>query len=374
MIKIRKATLADKQKIFEFLSKAYEEKAQYKYPERWEWQFEHNPFRHGDELPIWLAVDEDDTIVGQTCAMFEPLKIGATIYHVSWAVDTVLLPNFRGQKLGFKLQKTRFDDSEIFLSLSMGKASRHINLKVGCFPLDTVSVFVRMAHFDARSIFAALQERLLNNWAGNLLLTAIHFFRLDQLAAVFINKWIEIFDSKLSRYIDPDIDIRQIEQFDESVDDFWDTVSTHFLAIVQRKSNYLNWKYVQQPHMDYQLFTGTRDGKMCGYVILRKTRHPESNLGIIADLFVPIEDKKAIDTLLTYAVQQLKRQKVKYIMAASSVRVYKNTLQALGFKNMKEIIPMFHSQIETPDIKTALTSGTWFFGRSDHDWDQYPYA
>ena len=125
--------------------------------------------------------------------------------------------------------------------------------------------------------------------------------------------------------------------------------------------------------MDYQLFTASRCGEMCGYVILRKTRPPESNSGIIADLFVPFEDTATIYSLLAFAVRYFKNKKVKYIQAASSSDGYKNAFLAIGFKKQKDWTPILSSKIKTPAIESSLTSGSWFLGRSDSDSDQFPY-
>ena len=128
MVEIRQATLADKQAIFEFLSKAYGELAQYKFPERWEWQFENNPFRKDDELPIWIAVDEEGNVAGQIGAMIEPLKIGAEIYKLGWGVDAMLLPEYRGQKIGSKLYKADFEGNDIYIGLRMTETARKIQI------------------------------------------------------------------------------------------------------------------------------------------------------------------------------------------------------------------------------------------------------
>ena len=374
MIEIRRATLTDKQAIFEFLSKAYRELAQYKFPERWEWQFEKNPFREDNELPIWIAVDEKGTIVGQICAMIEPLKIGTEIHRLGWGVDAIVLPEYRDQKIGVKLYQADFDGNDIYIGMIMNEPARHLHMKVGGIPIDSVAVFNRVARFDTLSTFNAFRNRLTTKWPGKVLLWLLHLFGLDRLITILINANVWIRDLGLSRYGNTELEIKQIDEFDQAADQFWDSVSPQFHAIVIRNSKYLNWKYVQQPHMDYQLFTALRAGKMAGYVILRKTRAPESNSGIIADLFVPFEDKAVIYSLLVFAVQYFKQQKVKYIEAASSSDVYKNALLAMGFKKKKDVTPLFHSNIETPGIESALTPGSWFFGRSDHDWDQFPYG
>ena len=45
---IKQADKGDKNKIFQFISVAYPELVKYKIPERWEWEFENNPFRRGN--------------------------------------------------------------------------------------------------------------------------------------------------------------------------------------------------------------------------------------------------------------------------------------------------------------------------------------
>jgi hypothetical protein len=374
VIEVRRATLADKQAIFKFLPKAYTGRSQYKFPERWEWQFEKNPFRRGCELPVWIAVDEGGAVVGQIGAMFEPLRIGAEVHRLGWAVDLVVLPECRGQKVGFKLTTAIHHGSDILMALPMSEAFRCFVTKLGSIPVDTVTVFGRVARFDPPHVLAALRCRLQNRWSGKSLLWLLHFLGFDRLIAALVNLSVGIRDIGLSRYINADIAVTRIDEFDQATDQFWNVVSPQFNAIVQRNSEYLNWKYVQQPHMDYQLFTASRCGKLCGHVILRKTRPPESNSGIIADLLVPFEDRATIHSLLAFAVRYFKDQNVNHISAASSVDAYKNALSALGFRQEEDVTPLFHSRVATPAIRSALAAGSWFLGRSDHDWDQFPYA
>ena len=54
---VRQAKISDKKKIWDFLKKAYAERAKYKFPERWNWEYVNNPFWEGKNLPIWIALD-----------------------------------------------------------------------------------------------------------------------------------------------------------------------------------------------------------------------------------------------------------------------------------------------------------------------------
>ncbi len=126
--------------------------------------------------------------------------------------------------------------------------------------------------------------------------------------------------------------------------------------------------------MSYQKFIALRDGKPIGYIVLRIAAPPESNSGIIADLFILPEDDIGIRSMLAFAVQYFKQHQVRYIQGASSVDVYQKGFTALGFKKVKALVPLFHDgknlvSEDLPEMKTG-----WFLGRSDHDWDQYPYG
>ncbi len=76
MIDVRQATPADQAAIYEFIQTAYAGRSEYKIPERWAWAYLNNPFKETAALPIWIAVGGDGRVVGQTCALIEPLKLG----------------------------------------------------------------------------------------------------------------------------------------------------------------------------------------------------------------------------------------------------------------------------------------------------------
>jgi GNAT superfamily N-acetyltransferase len=373
MIEVRRATPADKQGIFELLPKAYAEKSRYKFPERWEWQFEKNPFRKGNELPVWIAVDENGAVVGQIGTMIEPLKIGTETHRVGWGVDAFLLPECRGRGIGLQLYKAAIDGSDVYVGLRMAETARAIQTTLGAVPVDPVAFFARVDRLDATYTFTALRYRLENKWQGKALLRLLHILGIDRLIAALVNLRVGMRDLGLGRHTRTGMAITRIDRFDRAADRFWDSVAPQFHAVIQRSSEYLNWKYVQQPHMDYESFTASRDGKLCGYIVLRKTRPPESNSGIVADLLVPIEDRETIRSLLAFAVRRFKELKVNHISAASSCTAYQDALRALGFRKTRDCVPLFHSRVMTPAIASALVPGSWFLGRSDSDSDQFPY-
>src|SRR5690606_8863036 len=107
--------------------------------------------------------------------------------------------------------------------------------------------------------------------------------------------------------------------------------------IIQRDSKFLNWKFVDQPFMNYQRFLAVKDGQICGYVILRCATPPESNRGIIADILIQRQDKSALESLVAFSVDFFKHKNLDLIEVASTIDEYMNIFKRFGFKKFKEM-------------------------------------
>lgn len=374
MIEIRQAQLSDKSAIFDFLSKAYEDLSPYKYPERWEWQFQCNPFVKDLNLPIWLAIDDSNKIVGQICSMVEPLKINnrkGTI--LNWAVDLIVLPEYRDQKIGFRLTKAIYDASENLMALPMSKAFRHYMEKLGSIQLESFGVYRRIALVKQESICSIIKNRFSDKglW-GKSIYNFSRVFFLCHVIAWAVNSFVSVRDFFYKTRMNTSIYIKESFVFDQKFNDFWEVVSNEFDVIVRRDSEFLKWKYSQQPFVDYKVFTALINSRISGYSILRTASSPESNTGIIADLLVSPGDTETIKALLFHAVNYFKIQKVRNISVASSNIAYQRAFREVGFKKHKEMHPLLHVDPQVQSQESMSIKDAWFLGRSDHDWDQFP--
>lgn len=373
MINIRQATRDDEPRISEFLFKAYKEQATYKFPERWKWQFDQNPFFKGKDLPIFIALNEHDQVVGQICWMVEPIKIGDDYgKFLSWAVDLYVLPEYREQKLGFKLTKAILDVNPNLMALPMSEAFRHYMRRLNSMPLSPVSVYKQMINLDLESVQLMIDIRIKNLKLNRLFQPIIRFFLLDRIFLLIINLVIRIKLLFIKKRIDPKIQIEQVQSFDFRVNELWDTISHQFPVIIRRDCQFLNWKFTLQPYMNYLKYIAYRGDHLCGYIILRITHPPETNSGIIADLFVSESDDIAITTLLSHAIRVFRHEKVKYVYAASSVASYIKAFKRFGFRKQKDIIPLIKSKMDLSTNDIIFGKNAWFLSRSDHDWDQFP--
>ena len=384
MSSIRQATLDDKPAIAEFLQVAYPSRHQYKFPERWEWQFDNNPFRNGDELPLWLAFD-GERIVGQTGAQLEPVKLGDRSVRVGWSVDTYVLPEYRGRGIGRRLQQANQSHHQVFMSLAMSDANRRIKTSLGATALSPLRVYELRVAVPAERI----RERLRRS--ATPLAPVATAAGLDRLAAAATNTlanfhWRRSKGKGLSEGSARVATIREIERFDERFDALWSRAREGYDICIERTAAYLNWKFCEQPHAIYRRFAALVDDRLAGYVVLRVCTPPEPSLGVIVDLITQDRDETLYHELLVFAVEELRQAGVERIRVATTLDEVRRTLRSLGFRGTRVYTPMCHvsgeSRAESKEqgaksdshssVATVGSSLSVFFSLGDHDLDQFP--
>lgn len=370
---VTQAAKEDEKIIEEFLKIAYKDRWQFKYPDRWYWEFVNNPYWAGDKLPIWIAL-QDGRLVGQTCAMYSPLMVGGYLYKVAWSVDTIVLPECRGGRIGNRLQRASANHNKIFMSLSMSEANRRIKIKFGSIPVDPVCVYTKRMSYHRDTIYKFFIKRAEKNAIiRKLTHRIVRVLLIDGLLAFLANTLVDIHNVSLKNKAKANTTkIRRIENFD-CVQSLWEKTKNQYDVIVVRDAQYLNWKFVRQPHMDYKKFTAERGGETKGYIVFRKGQSPERNIGIIADLYAAKGDKETLEALIASAVDFFGKS-VELIECATTVEEYKRAYLNLGFVKIKEVVPMFYSKEDFPGEDIITKHGSWFLNRGDHDWDQYPLA
>ena len=359
---VRQATLADKDSIFEFLQTAYSGRARYKFPYRWEWEFEHNPFREPSSLPIWIALDQNGKVVGQSCALMEPLVLEGLEYRVGWGVDFYVLPECRGVGLGKKLQVANSGGNVVFMSLSMTGPTRKIKQSIGMQPLQSLPAYMKILRHEPASVLDTAVKRYPFLPKG-----VLKGLRLDERTAEQLTARAFKNDQDQWKTRDTGITIRVLKRFGKEIEPLWESLSPKFTGLVRRDAKYLNWKYGEQPHMIHDKLAAYRGEDISGYIVLRKALPPERNAGIISDIFVDPEDEDTIRTLLLHSIRAFRKAGAIFISAASSVPGYQTGLEALDFKETQSVTPLIRAHWPVPE------SG-WLLGKGDHDWDQYPLA
>lgn len=340
---IRQATLDDRAAIHEFIRTAYADRAQYKIPERWQWQFVDNPFWSGPGLPIWIAVD-GARVVGQTGAMLEPLKFGAAATRVAWSVDTYVLPEYRGQGLGHRLQQANQEHHRVFISLAMSEQNRRIKASLGGCSLPGLQVFELRRAYRHAPVPRPLGR----------LLTAVAAWRWRRRSHAARNQ--------LRRLL-----VTEVSRFDERFDEFWKAHRERYDVTVERTSQYLNWKFCEQPHAAYRRLAVERLGELAGYVVFRAPAAVEPSLAIIADVVPALQGRPGWTDLVVLAVDRLGAAKAEKVRVGTSQADCAAGLRQLGFRPTRRYTPMCHAA----DLTIGQDAST-LLGLGDHDVDQFP--
>ena len=299
------------------------------------------------------------------------------MYIAGWSVNTLVLPEYRGKKLGYRLQKANQEAWPVFMSLSMTSTNRRIKMKLGGVNGPKVSNFSLRLRYSAEKLTVALEQRWENYFSGLGMNKRLAYFLGSSLermlnAKLGIGRWLSRFTRKVMS-VKKNILMQQIDRFDESLDVALEQFMKPYSVAVLRTSRYLNWKFVDQPHMKYKLFLATSDTQVLGYVILRSGEPPlENHYGVITEIMTNYEDVNTLKHLLSFSIKHFQRDKVEQIIISTTVPKWQELLWQFGFQKMGETIPVIHCSDKVLQ-KDVLKNGTsWLLSRGDHDWDQFP--
>lgn len=318
-LELRQAEISDRAAIARFLAKAYVGRDQWKYPERWEWQYVANPFNPDDRLPIWIALAGDE-VIGQTCVTHVPMRIDGRDRIGSYGTDTIVLPEYRG-RIGMALQGARHDAIDFVLCLWAAEAAIAMYDWLELKPMRAVEELC----FDCRGARA---------------------------------------EAGTSR-----VDIEPVSSFDHRTDDLWSRLAPGLEPLVSRNAAYLRWKYTCQPFMRYEPFYALRDGVDRGLLILRQFVAPEPNAGVIAELLCDPDDREVRSACIAFAKHELSRRGCDSIVASTSEPRFAEDYRAAGFATAGEEIPFVPERWD--DFQVAERQA-WFISQGDGDGDQFP--
>src|SRR5471030_2400126 len=231
-IRIRRAKIEDAPAIGKFIRAAYAELAPFKGPDRWRWQFVDNPFIRelGDMVPVWIALEGDD-VVGQIAVQATEVHIANRVHSGGWIVDVMILPAYRGRKLGHLLYEAVALEIPLLLTLTMALATRRMAERIGAITLGPTRQFTRLIRPRADDIRRYLLQRTAHRerlaqtmrWACNAL-------AIDRLVALLANIWLR-HSGRSHRAAKSDIEVVQIDRFGPDIDELWRRTKGSYPAI-----------------------------------------------------------------------------------------------------------------------------------------------
>jgi len=322
--------------------------------DHWRWKYKDNPLTQKGMItkPIIAVTVSGKEIIG--CAHTLPfrVKIGKKYFRCSHGGDLALHSDYRGRKISSKMRALRDETRRregIVLNLGGGTVSpivrgRNIRDGVPDFPHQHINyvkiwdVDHHLQHFPAgRNTVIKMGYHVLN-----MINTMSNTFRRKESARTPFN-------------------IADITIFDSSFEDFWKKIEPHYQFIVERTTDYLNWRYCDIRGGKYLITAAFEEKKALGYIVLRinrkKTNYP---IGWIVDCLIIPERLDVLDALITNALDLFRTQNVNIVQVLGlKNHLYEQVYKHRGFidgrsksvKNYREISPMgeeLHVFLNTP--------------------------
>jgi GNAT superfamily N-acetyltransferase len=310
---------------------------------RWDWQYRHNPNNPSHEPEIWIA-REGPAIVGQYATM--PVKRREV--KGSWGMDVMVAPERQRQGLGEVLFRMWDRNVGASLGLGLSDASYRLFQKLRWPDVGPVPCFVK-----------PLTRRALRrpNWPVGL----------NRLVSAMTLPFVKI----VARTRPLAAEVRMIQRFDESFTQLWDELAPKFDLAVRRDAAYLNWKYVNAPHVRYSIAALRRDERNVGYAVYRHYTEPRGRVTLLVDVLADPADEPGIETLLRWVDREARQADSDKIRTFAMHAGFRRVLRRSGYFAVKSTME-FVVKINGLPVDQSFYERTddWHITLGDSDQDR----
>jgi GNAT superfamily N-acetyltransferase len=283
---------------------------------RWDWQYRRNPHMPPDGPLIWLA-REGTTIIGQYATMPVKLSIAGREIDASWGTDVMVAPERQRQGLGDVLFRTWERSTGAALGLGLSEASHRLFQKMNWPDVGPVPCLVK-----------PLSRRALRrpNWP----------VAVNRFISYVTLPWVRL----VARTRPLHGEIQMIRQFDEGFTRLWERVGPRFGFAVRRDAPYLNWKYIQAPHVRYCVAALMRDGEVAGYAVYRHAREPRGRVTLLVDFLADPSDTEGVLTLLRWVDREARAEDSDKIRTFATHDTFRKLLRKSGYYTVKSTMDL----------------------------------
>lgn len=323
MVHIRKYKAGDEKQILSLFNSVFKHN---RHEDYWRWQFFKNPIKK----PIIVLGEDDGDIIGQ-CTLL-PTKIIAENKGIfaGQSIDTMVHKDYRGRGLHKELAERTYeigmeDDIKFRIGFPSQDALRGLLGSIGGTLVTDIPIYMNIYKLDnfIRAIVKIKPLAKILSIPGIMLIRFLHR------------------EKKIK--IENNYEIKEIEEFNDDFDKFWDKIKENSPLMSIRSSEFLNWRIKEHPTIQYKTLAAYLDGEIKGYMILKTEERilrgkVKSKLGSIVDVVGESED--VIACLYYEAKKYFKIEKVDFVVSwATDSMKYKDLLIQLGFQKSKSKIP-----------------------------------
>lgn len=314
---------------------------------RWNWQYLQNPNNPPEGPQIWLA-REGPTIIGQYATMPVRLSLEGQDIPGSWGMDVMVAPERQRQGVGEVLFRTWDHNVGASLGLGLSPSSHRLFQKMKWPEVGPVPCFVK-----------PLTRRALRRPSWPM--------PLNRLVSAVTYPYIRL----ISRSKPLRAQIEPIRHFDARFTQLWERLAPSFGLAVRRDAAYLNWKYVDPPHVRYSIVALKRDETVGGYAVYRHLQEPRGRVTILVDFLADASDEEGFETLLRWVDREARAANSDKIRAFSMHAGYSRMMRHSGYFNVKSTL-QFTIKVNAVEVPATFYEHTddWHFTLGDSDQDR----
>lgn len=314
---------------------------------RWDWQYRLNPNNPGGAPVIWIA-REGPTLVGQYATMPVRLQVHGRELDASWGMDVMVAPERQRQGIGEVLFRTWDRNVGASLGLGLSESSHRLFRKLRWPEPGPIPCLVK-----------PLTRRALKRpgWPDSL--NAV-------VSAVTLPLVRVVARSRPLR-----AEMAAIRRFPPELTALWERLAPQFEFAVRRDAAYLNWKYVDAPHVRYCVAALRRGGAVDGYVVYRHVQEPRGRVTALVDWLVDPADAAGMKTLLRWVDREARAADSDKIRVFCLHDGYRRLLRRSGFFRVKSTME-FTVKVNGTDLPPAFYDDTsrWHVTLGDSDQDR----
>jgi GNAT superfamily N-acetyltransferase len=314
---------------------------------RWDWQYRRNPNNPSENPEIWLA-REGPTVIGQYATMPVRLMVRGEEIYASWGMDVMVAPERQRQGLGEVLFRTWDQNVGASLGLGLSESSYRLFKKLRWPDVGPLPCLVK-----------PLTRRALRRTSWPM--------PLNRLVSAVTLPLVKV----ISRTRPLRAQIQVIRRFDTRFTDLWDRLGPKFDLAVRRDAPYLNWKYVEPPHVRYLIIALKRNEDVCGYAVYRHLQEPRGRVTLLVDFLADPDDEAGFKTLIRWIDREARGADSDKIRTYAMHGNFRRMLKRSGYFQVKSSVD-FTAKLNAVSVPSSFYDNTdgWHVTLGDSDQDR----
>jgi GNAT superfamily N-acetyltransferase len=289
----------------------------------WKWKYLENPIHPG----YVSLCEHENQIVGCLHSIPMNIKIGTSIYKSATGTDLAVHPDYRRRGIYGKMWKalaTR--EKKTGIKFHFGVSGNPIIIKTNLeknyfyLPYDAFKfILIRDAEKHLENSGEVSSQQRVRVY-GYVALKQINKLRNILTGPVFSKRKVS-----------------ELNEFPENINDFWDHVKGNYNFIVERRREFLNWRYCSKYASSYKILHTESGNRTDGFIVLNIDKiNSGYPVGYIVDLVTRWNDFDSAHSLVEDAIQYFDSMNVNMIQwQLLDKHPYVRLAQSYGFLNSR---------------------------------------